>query len=1118
MAYRDSAVRGAYDRLTPHSAIVTRLEAQGRLVARPRLAGRVRDALETGAVLLTAGAGCGKTTILEQALNEVPWPTAWVSCSDAERAPGALLVRIMDAVAASVPGASDALAERLAGAPDRVDALAATNELLAELSRLLVEPLVLVLDDAEHLDGAEESLQLLDRLIRAEVSPLRVAVASRRPLVLRIAKPRGAGRVAELTAVDLAFDAQECAALIRARSGRDTQVGAVMEATEGWPLGVALASSLVEAQAPAGGDAMSLRALRSAPDLRSYLSEELLESLDPELREAAISSSVAVVVTQGVSRALDLPEDLAARVERAGLLIRHASDGGAFSFHPLLREFLLERLEERGPDERRTLYAAVAPVMAQEGDHTRAIEHWLAAESWPEAVSAIERESMLLVRTQPDLLRHWLSLLPPEVGSLPTMRSLQGQLDWGAGDHAGAIEAFQAAIRAFRDHPNPAAEWMARFACADALFSVGRYGEMQQLLDGWDDAGAAGGVFPLATAMSAALWLATFGRFKESDELAAAVREQPGWAAVASLEAMRQCFVDTPRGRLDEAYACLESGIGALEGNDPFHRRLYMRASQALALHDLGRVEDALSMWMGIREGAREAAARFLVDTSYAWAALLLAQLGRVQAAEAELARHERHEAGWREYIGDLAEAWTASLRGDSARTVECAERVLTTVLPGLPMFHYWARADLVPPLVAAGRIDRADALLDEARATIDDAFPGADGRYPRARLLALRAWLRHLDGDLDAADAELLAACEQAEDSLPHVLRREWPRLEAVVWGALERGVLEPRAGVEAIAAAFPEGGPLVAFLDHAVAGVRLAALPVAVRSGDPRALKQLEGLARDLDGGVAEAAGRLRSRLSMSLPPLRFELLGGFAVRRGSWVAGESAWARPVDARLVRFLLVQLDRPVSEDELFEALWPQLSLVGARRSLQVAASRVRGLLDPPGAKRSVLERADRGYRVALGPGATVDADQFRAGAAAALAERGEGRRRLLERARSLWGGEPLPEERYSDWATAYREALVDRYTAVLTALVELDERAGDHEHAADTARELVRLDPLNEGAHRALITAYARAGSTGHALRQYLECRRTLAESLGTEPAEATSRLQARILAGETV
>jgi DNA-binding SARP family transcriptional activator len=67
-------------------------------------------------------------------------------------------------------------------------------------------------------------------------------------------------------------------------------------------------------------------------------------------------------------------------------------------------------------------------------------------------------------------------------------------------------------------------------------------------------------------------------------------------------------------------------------------------------------------------------------------------------------------------------------------------------------------------------------------------------------------------------------------------------------------------------------------------------------------------------------------------------------------------------------------------------------------------------------------------------------------------------------------------------------------------------------------ARELVDLDPLNERGHRALMTAYARTGRRGHALRQFLECRRALVDSLGIEPAAATSALQARILAGERI
>lgn len=77
---------------------------------------------------------------------------------------------------------------------------------------------------------------------------------------------------------------------------------------------------------------------------------------------------------------------------------------------------------------------------------------------------------------------------------------------------------------------------------------------------------------------------------------------------------------------------------------------------------------------------------------------------------------------------------------------------------------------------------------------------------------------------------------------------------------------------------------------------------------------------------------------------------------------------------------------------------------------------------------------------------------------------------------------------------------------------------SGDHHDAIRVAGRLLDLDPLDERAHRELMLAYARTGRTSQALRQFLECRRALITDLGVEPSTETSRLQARILAGEPV
>jgi DNA-binding SARP family transcriptional activator len=1015
-----------------------------------------------------------------------------------------------------VPGASNTVSEGLAVSLENVDELAAVRKLLAELPRLLVEPLILVVDDAEQLDGAERSLALLSELIRAELPMLHMAVASRRPLGLRVAKARASGKLTELTGIDLAFADEECAALIGSLQGSDPapdRVSEMMEATEGWPLGIGLAAAQEQRDGPRP---RGVADLRSTLDLHAFFAEEFLESLTPELREAAIESSVARRVSPEVAAALDLPKDFGERVEQAGMLVRRAGDG--FAYHPLLRDFLLERLaDERGEEERRRLHGAVAPAIAAGGDQIEAIEHWIAAELWDEATAAIEREGPVLVRTSSGLMRRWLSLLPPASRELPTMLSLEGQLAWGEGDHTSAAAILRDAVRGFEQRPDPPAEWLARFVLADSLFSIGEFGELSDLVAGWEhtDAPVAGVLAP-ATVIFVSVAFATIGRFEESDDLSARALAHPDADLLRPVEALRLAYRDTPPGHLDRVLAGVTAAERELEVFDPFNRRLYFLSTLAFMYAERGHTDEAIGIWKRVREGAQGGGGPFLVDTTYAWCAQLHTQQGRLAEAEAELAHYVGREVGWQTCIGDLARASVAALRGDASEALARGDRALEVVSKGPAVFIHRTVAELVPVFAGVGRSDRARKMLADALALVDEAFPMPRGRFLRGRLVALRAWLAHIDGDVEGSEADLKLFWAEAGKTLPHVLRREWVRLQPVVWSALERGALEPTA-IDEIADAFPEGLQLVAFLDHPVPAVRAKALTPATESGDPEALVHLGAMAKDPDPVLADAAAKAIGELGRILPPLRFEVLGRFGAGRGAWDAAD-AWDRPVDARLVRLLLVNLGQPVPEDLIFAALWPDLSASSARKSLQVAASRARRVIDPPGAESSVLESADRSYRLSLGARDRVDAEQFRDAAAAGLAESGDDRRRLLETARGLWGGEPMPEERYSDWAAAYRERLSDQYTQVLADLVEIHQQAGEHAEATAAARDLIELDPLNEGGHRALITSYARAGRTGRALRQYLECRRALVEELGVEPAETTSRLQARILAGEPV
>ena len=127
----------------------------------------------------------------------------------------------------------------------------------------------------------------------------------------------------------------------------------------------------------------------------------------------------------------------------------------------------------------------------------------------------------------------------------------------------------------------------------------------------------------------------------------------------------------------------------------------------------------------------------YVTHFGHVFRASLHARNGRLAEAELALSRSSARLPGWFAGDADVTRAAIAAGRGDYdalERAIESAARV-----PWTPRVH--ATALLIPVLVEAGRRDRARDVVDEALAARPALASGA-------RLLALRAWLRSLDGD----------------------------------------------------------------------------------------------------------------------------------------------------------------------------------------------------------------------------------------------------------------------------------------------------------------------------------------------------------------------------------
>jgi DNA-binding SARP family transcriptional activator len=1087
------------------------LQGAGTRIARPALAERLNRALDGGSLLLVAGAGSGKTAALEEALAVRNALAVWIRCTPADADAGRLLRRLVHAISETAPGAVDLIAERLAGAQERVDARDVGQELVAELDRLLLDQLVVVLDDAEHLSGS--ALPLVDDLLAARSPVLAVALATRTDLPLRVAKLRAGGMLTELGAPELAFSPEECGALLRLRGRPDAEAARLFSATEGWPLGAALGARYADVPALAGAD--------SRGPLFDFLQEEVLDRVDRPLRAALIDSSVPGELDRRCMDALGLPADFPEQAAHAGLAPRPVPDGdGRLAHHPLVREFLLERLPlEREETEVRELNARVATALTASGRSEDAIAHWLAAEAWEEARDAIAVAGPGLLHSAPDTVQAWLDALPDEQRSTAPALLLQGALDWAEGRQSEAVERLREAVRLFEEEGDVAGMWLARFALADPLFVTGAMAAVAELADGFDGEAALGAGFtPPAVAAYAAAALSALGRIAECEELARRLHAHPHSDFVKPHRIVWTCYEHQLAGGFDELIPAARNAIREFERFDPVGRLPVVAAILPLALGDQGRDDEALAAWRRVEDFARSRRSRAMLKVSIVWQALLHARAEAAGRASDLLARADGDTGvGWREYTTELARARVSMLHGDPAAAAGACERALA-IAEQIPLSErFQAVVEATPLLFDAGLASRSRELVEAALADCQARVPGDVGRYSRALLLGLHAWLDDAEGDEAGARAGLEEMWVAAGRNAADVVRREWRLLEGPLWRAVAGGALDPDAVVAAIETAWPGGAALLSFTSHPDARVRRAAVAPAAVSGHPELVPRLDELKADPDPDVAAAAAAARARLDARPPPLDFTVLGGFAVRRGSWRAEDAAWDRRVAQRLVRYLLVRRGGAVSEDLLLEAFWPETPEQSARRSLKVAASCARAVLDVPGTP-SVIVGVERTLALRLREGDSVDADRFEDAARVALgADHGE-RRALLERAAGFWTGEPLPEERYSDWASAWRESLTVRYAEVLAALVEACHADEDHLAATQAARRLVELEPFDEAAHRSLMRAYARSGRRAHALRQYLECRRVLIDELGVEPSADTRTLQQRVLAGGPV
>jgi predicted ATPase/DNA-binding SARP family transcriptional activator len=238
-----------------------------------------------------------------------------------------------------------------------------------------------------------------------------------------------------------------------------------------------------------------------------------------------------------------------------------------------------------------------------------------------------------------------------------------------------------------------------------------------------------------------------------------------------------------------------------------------------------------------------------------------------------------------------------------------------------------------------------------------------------------------------------------------------------------------------------------------------------------------------------------------------LRVRALGTAIVELGEVALTAADWGYAKPRELVFLLVTSV--PLTREQLGAALWPDLSRQQLGNALHTALREVRRAL---GSAEWVVYAGGR-YAFNRDRPFECDVDVFEA----AMAEAGRARPLsaaipALQRALTAYEGDFLAGMACGEWGLARREELRRRFESAMLAVGRLQAAAGRHQAAAGAFRRAIEHEPLNETAHRELMSCWEAMGETARAVRHYEELTALLRDRVGVAPAAETTALYERL------
>ena len=813
------------------------------LVERPRLLERLDAALECKLTLLVAPAGYGKTTVVNQWMNDRrahdrSRSLAWVSLDSGDNdlyrfwryIIAACQMFQQDVGQTALASLSESLQPPFTSPPETSLTL-----LLNDLAQQ-VQGGLLVLDDYHVIEEPAVHETLTFFLDHLPPTFCVLLLTRAEPRTLPLLRWRARGELAELHGVDLRFSPEETAAFVRRAFPvplSDTALKRLDSSLQGWVAGLRLVTLTLSRQTHSDAVEQALTSLDRRADhsspyrtLLDYFVTEILDAQPERLQRFLLQTSVLSRLSSPLCAAVTGEEQSTAQleaIERGGLFLEALDGaGGWYRFHTLFSEAMYREAAHRLGEERlRALSLRASFWYERHSMAAEAVEAALLAHEFERAASLIEQVNMDGQSSELHTARRWLEQMPEVVLRAHPLLCWLVALSFLAPQEEDSTPATE----------NPRVEALLRMA-----------------EEGWlhQDDPASLGLIPAVRAMSA--WKS--GQFARAMEYAqqALVRlpDDRQDRRVQQFRGICLFVVGTRymyKGQFAEARPCfLEAYEGSLNTGDRHFTggMLLLVGACSYALGELHQAHEYYQQALaaGRRQEDREIIAqalRNLANISFEWNELATAEQqaheAQTLALESELDLRSSvafqlallaHARGQITSAQQQVAALLARLQ--TATTPEAALR-----LPSVLIFS--ARLAMeVGDLQAANRILETPGLREQTEARIFQARLSLAQGKPREALLQLERLLPAIQDRRQSIEVRVLLALAHAAHQEGH---------EARQW--LQQALSQARA--EGFVRIFlSEGEPLVRLLRQLVPTIQERELRIYAQSV-LRAFAQIDG-----------------------------------------------------------------------------------------------------------------------------------------------------------------------------------------------------------------------------------------------------------------------------------